>query len=420
MTKIFNIFKGDKCIWGLFLLFCIISIIEVYSASSILTYKTEDYANPILKHIGMLVIGFFAMVMVLHIPCSKFKILIPFLLIFSFIFLIVALLNGESTNGAQRWVSLFGIQFQPSEIAKGTAVLTIAQILSFTQTEVGADKRAFSYILWVCLPLIGLIFFENFSTAALLFAVMFMMMVIGRIPKKYILRLVLCVVVSVTIAVLVVLGVGKTDKQLALDSGSANTETTLTQDDGTSLIKRQGLLHRFDTWKNRITGFLSSDEIDYKNYDWDKNGQKAHARIAIATGGLTGKMPGNSVERDWLPQAFADFIYAIIIEEMGLFGALIVVILYIILLFRVSKIANKCERNFPAFLVLGLGLLICTQAFFNMCVTVGLAPITGQPLPFISKGGTSTVINCIYLGMILSVSHTAKKRKTELEIVKEV
>ncbi len=420
MTKIFNIFKGDKCIWILFLFFCTISIVEVYSASSILTYKTEDYANPILKHAGMLVIGFFAMVMVLHIPCSKFKILIPFLLVFSFIFLLVALCNGESTNGAQRWVSILGIQFQPSEIAKGTAVLTIAQILSFTQTELGADKRAFSYILWVCLPLIVLIFFENFSTAALLFIVMLMMMIIGRIPKKYILRLLLWVGIIGAISVLIVFGVGKTDKQLASNNSSVHTETTVAQEDGSSLIKRHGLLHRCDTWKNRITSFLSSDEIDYKNYDWDKNGQKAHAKIAIATGGLTGTLPGNSVERDWLPQAFADFIYAIIIEEMGLFGALVVVIMYIILLFRVAKIANKCERNFPAFLVLGLGLLICTQAFFNMCVTVGLAPITGQPLPLISKGGTSTIINCIYLGMILSVSHTAKKRKTESEIVKDL
>ena len=138
-----------------------------------------------------------------------------------------------------------------------------------------------------------------------------------------------------------------------------------------------------------------------------------HANIAIASSNVVGKGPGNSVERDFLSQAFSDFIYAIIIEEMGIIGAVAVAFLYIVLLFRTGRIANRCENNFPAFLAMGLALLLVTQALFNMCVAVGLAPVTGQPLPLVSKGGTSTVINCIYVGVILSISRTAKKKNEE-------
>ena len=141
----------------------------------------------------------------------------------------------------------------------------------------------------------------------------------------------------------------------------------------------------------------------------------AHANIAIATSNVIGKGPGNSVERDFLSQAFSDFIYAIIIEELGIFGAIGVAGLYIILLFRTGRIASRCENNFPAFLAMGLAILLVTQAIFNMLVAVGLAPVTGQPLPLISKGGTSTIINCIYIGAILSVSRSAKKREPEKE-----
>ena len=136
----------------------------------------------------------------------------------------------------------------------------------------------------------------------------------------------------------------------------------------------------------------------------------AHANIAIVSSNIIGKGPGNSVERDFLSQAFSDFIYAIIIEEMGIVGATIVVFLYIVLLFRAARIANRCENNFPAFLVMGLALLLVIQAVFNMMVAVGLVPVTGQPLPLISKGGTSTVINCVYIGMILSISRSAKRK----------
>ena len=170
------------------------------------------------------------------------------------------------------------------------------------------------------------------------------------------------------------------------------------------------VFHRASTWKTRIIKQVEGFKGSPNDVDLDKDAQRAHANIAIASSNVIGKGPGNSVERDFLSQAFSDFIYAIIIEEMGILGAIFVALLYIILLFRTRYIANRCENSFPAFLAMGLALLLATQAVMNMWVAVGLAPVTGQPLPLVSKGGTSTIINCIYIGAILSVSRTAKKR----------
>ena len=184
-------------------------------------------------------------------------------------------------------------------------------------------------------------------------------------------------------------------------------------------------LHRFDTWRARIEKFTNDNEVPAAKFDIDKDAQIAHARIAVATSHVVGKGPGNSVQRDFLSQAFSDFIFAIIIEELGLIGGAFVVFLYICLLIRVGRIAKKCERTFPAFLIIGIALLLVSQAIFNMMVAVGLAPVTGQPLPLISKGGTSTLINCAYIGMILSVSrYTAyleeqKERNAQLQMQTE-
>ena len=157
----------------------------------------------------------------------------------------------------------------------------------------------------------------------------------------------------------------------------------------------------------------------FRSYDLDKDAQVAHANIAIVSSNIIGKGPGQSVERDFLSQAFSDFIFAIVIEELGILGAIGVVFLYIVLLYRTARIASRCENNFPAFLAMGLALLLVVQASFNMLVAVGIAPVTGQPLPLISKGGTSTIINCAYIGVILSVSRSAKKRPVKMA-VKEI
>ena len=172
-----------------------------------------------------------------------------------------------------------------------------------------------------------------------------------------------------------------------------------------------GVFHRFATWRNRILKHFNKEEVPPEEYNMEENFQVGHANIAIVSSNIIGRGPGNSLERDYLPQAFSDFIYAIIIEEMGIIGATAVVLLYLILLYRTARIASRCENNFPAFLAMGLALLLVIQATFNMLVAVGLAPVTGQPLPLISKGGTSTIINCVYIGAILSVSRSAKMKK---------
>jgi putative cell division protein ftsW len=342
------------------------------------------------------------------------------MLVISFITLIWVFFAGQSTNGAQRWVSFIGIQFQPSEIAKGTLVLATAQILSALQTDHGADKNAFKFILIVCAFIVPLIGLENLSTAALLCLVILLMMVIGRVPMRQLGKL-----MGVTLALILVIFAGV--MLLGTDRGDVETSKNMTEQVAQQK-KDEGLLgkifHRADTWKSRIDKFTSSKEVTPAEVDLDTDAQVAHANIAIASSNVVGKGPGNSVERDFLSQAFSDFIYAIIIEELGVEGAVAVAVLYIMLLFRTGRIASRCENNFPALLAMGLALLLVTQALFNMCVAVGLAPVTGQPLPLISKGGTSTMINCIYVGVILSVSRSAKKKgepgqgetKTEVSI----
>jgi cell division protein FtsW len=242
---------------------------------------------------------------------------------------------------------------------------------------------------------------ENGSTAMLLFGVVYLMMWIGGIPWQQMAKL------TVVVFTLLALGVG-----------------TVMLIPATKYSKLP-MMHRVETWQNRIKGFSEDKEaVPAAKYDIDKDAQIAHANIAIASSHLIGKGPGNSVQRDFLSQAFSDFIFAIVIEELGLvFGGLGVVILYIWLLIRCCKIAQRCERNFPAFMVIGIGILLVAQAVLNMAVAVGLFPVTGQPLPLISKGGTSTIINCIYIGIILGVSryndevhdHDEQERETATE-----
>lgn len=412
--KLSNLFKGDKVIWMVFFFLCIISIVEVFSASSELTYKGGNYLTPIIKHMALIVVGFGLMVVTLNINCKYFKLLTPIMLLFAGILLLLVLGLGQSTNGASRWIPIMGVQFQPSEMAKGALVLMTAQILSAMQTDKGADRKAMRYIIQMALPFLVLIGLENLSTAALLAAVIFFMMIIGRVPSKQIGKLVLTVVLLIVMVVTAVMAIGEdTEKegqpQNLTEQTLANGQTVRTENSK----GHKGVLHRLDTWKSRIDKFLNSKEVPPEKVDLDKGAQEAHAKIAIATSNIVGRGPGNSVQRDFLAQAFSDFIYAIIIEETGIEGAFVVAMLYIILLFRTGRIANRCENNYPAFLAMGLALLLVVQALFNMCVAVGLVPVTGQPLPLISKGGTSTIVNCVYIGIILSVSRTAKKVKDD-------
>lgn len=402
MDLLRNIFKGDKVIWIIFLFLCLISIIEVFSAASTLTYKSGDHWGPITQHSIILMIGVGIVVLMHHIPYRWFQVFPVFLYPLSLLLLVfvtvMGAITGDRVNGAARWMTFMGIQFQPSEIAKMSIIILVSFLLSKKQDEEGANPKIFKYIMFFVLPVCALIFIENFSTAILLFGVVFLMMFIGRIAARKLLA------VIGTIVLLGGLAVG------AVFMVPDQTEVPV--------------LHRAETWKNRIANFFDTKRVSPNEFDINKDAQKAHARIAIATSNVVGKMPGNSVQRDFLSQAFSDFIFAIIIEELGLLGGGFVLILYIWLLIRAGKIAAKCDRAFPVFLVLGIALMMVTQALLNMAVAVGLFPITGQPLPLISKGGTATWINCVYIGMILSVSRyaahleelKAKDAKLALEI----
>ena len=409
-----NIFKGDKVIWMVFFFLCLISVIEVYSASAQLTYKAGSYIAPMIKHIGLLVVGIFFMVVTLNIKCRYFKVLTPFMLAISLAMLIAVFFMGQSTNGAQRWMSILGIQFQPSEIAKGTMVLVTAQILSSLQTENGADKHAFRYILYVCIPIVPLIMLENLSTAILLCLVIFMMMILGRVPMRQLGKLLTVAMVGVVMMVSAIMMFGTDKEKMPKVAGKQLTEQVQPQEKKEKNVVEK-VFHRFDTWKARIDKFLSHEVVTPDKIDLNKDAQVAYANIAIASSNVAGKGPGNSEQCDFIPQAYSDFIFAIIIEEMGIEGAFFVALLYIILLYRTGRIASRCENNFPALFAMGLALMLVTQALFNMCVAVGLAPVTGQPLPLISKGGTATIINCVYIGVILSISRSAQKKPEIIE-----
>ena len=400
MGLIKDLFKGDKVIWIIFLFLCLISVIEVFSAASTLTYKSGDHWGPITQHSVILMVGAVVVVLIHNIPCKYFSVLPFFLLPLSCVLLIfvmgMGIITGDRVNGAARWMTFFGIQFQPSELAKMAVIIVTAFILSKFQEEDGANPKAFKYIMWI----VGIVFIliapENGSTAALLFGVVFLMMLIGRIPWKLLGKLTALIGIALTIFVSIIM---------------------ITP---ASVYNKIPGLHRVETWQSRIKGFFEDKEaVPAAKYDIDKDAQIAHANIAIATSHVIGKMPGNSVQRDFLSQAFSDFIFAIVIEELGLLGGAFIVMLYLWLLIRAGRIAKRCDKYFPAFLVMGIALLLVCQAMLNMMVAVGLFPVTGQPLPLISKGGTSTLINCAYIGMILSVSRyviqkeEARKQKEE-------
>jgi len=387
MDLLKNFFKGDKAIWIIYLFLCLISIVEVFSASSTLTYKSGDHWGPITNHLTLLMVGTIAVWIVHNIPCRWFKTFIALLPI-SWALLIAVFVIGALTNGAKRWIDLGFIQFQPSEVAKMATIITVAFILSRMQEENGANKKAFKYICGITAATCGLIVTENLSTAVLLAGSVFLLMFVGRVPFKQ-LRL----LAGIGFACIII-GVG-----------------TIKYIPGEAWDKIG--LHRMVTWQSRLNNHFDESEIPAAKFDIDNDAQIAHANIAIASSHILGKGPGNSVQRDFLSQAFSDFIYAIIIEELGLVGGAFVAILYILLLMRIAKIARNCDKSYYIFLVTGIGILLVLQATFNMLVAVGIMPVTGQPLPLISKGGTSTLVNCVYIGMILSISRYVNDLKRQ-------
>lgn len=385
-----KLFKGDRVIWFVLMIFCFISIVEVFSAASTLTFKTDNYWGPISRHVLIMMGGVMIAIGLCHVPFKWYRVVPYGLLPLSIILLIAVFVFGRSTNDASRWLNIFGFQFQPSELAKLAVVTAVALILSNNQDEKGTNPKAFKAILWVTGITCVFIISENLSTALLLAFVVFLMMIVGRIPGRQMARLIaFALLAGITAVGLLVVTPAET-------------------------LEKAGPLSRAVTWQSRIKSFfIVKENVPPEKYDINENYQRAHANIAIATSNVVGKMPGNSVQRDSLAQAFSDFIFAIIIEELGLAGGAFVVLLYIIILVRAGSIARKCDSSFAAFLVMGLALMMVVQAIVNMMVAVDIIPITGQPLPLISRGGTAQLINCAYIGIILSVSRYANQKEEE-------
>ena len=374
-----KLFKGDRVIWIIFMFLCLISVVEVFSATSTIAYKNANHWAPIVRHATFLLGGFVLVLLLHNIPCRFFPAFI-LLLPVSVLMLLVTPFVGINANDAHRWLEIFGIQFQPSEFAKLASIVFIAFLLS--KRNKFTDDQIFKYILIGVGATCVLILPENFSTAFMLFGVCFLMMFIGQLPLKKLGKLAGVLILGLVVFIVLL----------------RFTPAGVTQ----------YLPDRFSTWQGRLERFFDGHESDtdengvYKITD--DNYPVSHAKIAIARGGLFGQLPGHGQQRDFLPQAYSDFIYAIIIEELGVVGGVFVLMLYIMLLVRVGMIARKCDKAFPKYLVLGCGLLVVVQALANMAVAVNLIPVTGQPMPLVSRGGTSTVISCIYFGIILSVS----------------
>ncbi|HJV76750.1 MAG TPA: FtsW/RodA/SpoVE family cell cycle protein [Paludibacter sp.] len=382
--------KGDTTLWVVFIALCILSIIEMYSASSTLAYKAANHAAPMLRHVGFLLLGGVIAFAVHLVPYKYIRIVSYFGLLLSAALLVFVLFKGHSENDAARWLVIGGVQFQPSELAKLSVIIVAADLISRIRDNKKDEWVYFRNTVIMLIAICGLILLENFSTAFILFAVVFIMMFIGRISIKYLASMAGILVISL------VIGYG-----------------------AVKAIPESSMPHMFKrayTWVARIERHSDKEGKTNKYVINDKNRQEKYGQIAIARGGVFGVMPGNSVERDYLPQAYSDFIYSIIVEEMGLIGGIIVIILYLILLFRAGQIATKCSSVFPAILVIGLSLMIVIQTFINMSVATSLIPVTGQPLPLVSRGGTSILITCIYFGIIFGIT---RQIKDELPIEEE-
>ena len=382
-------FKGDGKVWMVFTCLCLISIVEVYSACSSMTYKTGHYWMPVVEHAAYVGMGFILTWLIHLIPSNYFKILCAVGLILALPMQITTLFT-EKVNDASRWIEFGGKTIQPAEVVKISLVGTAALFMATMRDEKGMRRNTFFFLLGVTALFVLLILPENASTAGIITLVMGGMFIVGKAPAKYMLWL-----TGMLAGVLMIVG----------------AFFMLVTPDQLNEMKESPLLHRVPTWVERVKG--EERPADPAQYNVHENLQATHAKIAIATCGVLGKGPGNSVERDFLPQSYSDFIYTIILEEGGIAFGGVVMLLYLLLMWRTYKIARQCKALFPAFLVMGLSMMMVVQAMVNMAVAVGAFPITGQPLPLISRGGTSTFISCAYLGMILSVSHTARKKKTD-------
>jgi len=375
-------FKGDKVIWGVIFILSIFSLLAVYSSTGTLAYKYQEgnTAYYIVKHFVLLAVGLGIIYITHLIPYKYYSRLSQMFLYISVFLLAITLVMGTSLNQATRWLTLpgLGLTIQTSDLAKLALIMYLARVLSMRQDQNkindlnGVMVSLFFPVLLVC----GLIMPANLSTALILAVTSFLLMFIGRVKIKYLLSV---SAVGLVVIAIVITGV--------LMSGKSSG--------------------RIGTWQKRIESFVSGESED--NY------QVEQSKIAIATGGIFGKGPGNSTQRNFLPHPYSDFIYAIIIEEYGLIGGVFVLFLYLFLLYRAGVIVRKSNRTFAAFLAIGLSISLVFQAMINMGVAVHLFPVTGQTLPLVSMGGSSILFTGVAFGVILSVSRSVDKNSELLD-----
>jgi len=371
-NKIAAELRGDRTIWMIIAVMSIISILAVYSATGSLAWQARggNTTSYLMRHSIMLAFGLFLIYVCHRIHYRRYQQMAPLLLAISVPLLALTLIFGMSINEASRWIEIpiLSFSFQPSDFAKLALVVYVAKILTKKQEYITNFKEAFMPIIVPVLVVCGLIAPANLSTALVLFCTCIALMFVGRVSPKYIFLLGLLGVV--VFAGLIVLGRFEPD------------------------------LVRVDTWTSRVQDYLHNPDGGY---------QVQQAKIAIARGGIFGAGPGNSIARNFLPYSHADFIYAIICEEYGLIGGVLVLGLYVMLFFRTVTLVTKSPKAFGAFLAIGLSLMLTVQALANIAVSVHLVPATGLTLPMISMGGTSLVFTSIALGMILSVSKFIEK-----------
>lgn len=380
ISSILDKTKGDRWIWLIIILLSMISILTVYSATGTIAYNkgvtVEKYL--LYKHVVFVVMGV-VMIYVAHLLDYRYYAGISKILMLITIPLLIYTLFTGQINGASRWVQVpvIGLTFQTSDLAKLSLITFLARILTKKQENIKDVKNSFLPIMGSVVIVFGLIAKANLSTGLMLFGVSILLLIVGRVSIKQI-----SIVCAGGLFMIVLLFL--------------TTE-------------------RAATWNSRIEAFMHP-ELQTS----DKNFQANHSKIALATGGVFGKGPGNSTERNFLPHPYSDFIFAIIVEEYGTLGAMVVVLLYIVLLYRCVRIVTKAPKAFGALLAAGLSFSLTIQAFANMAVAVGLGPVTGVPLPLVSMGGTSLIFTSIAFGIILSVSKDVEEYGSKKIIVGEI
>ncbi len=379
-------FKGDKAIWGLVALFMIYSLLAVYSSSVGVAFRSYGGNTTyfLRTQFIMLVLSLIIIVVVHYLPYRIYFSMAGLFLIVAAGLLVLTFVFGSRVNEATRWLVIpgIGISLQTSDVAKVALVIYLARSLAKYQNDLNDFMLVSKYFMIPVAVICGLIMPENLSTAVMIFGISIIIMFIGRVPFKFLLAYIGIAIVAIVLFAMVLTIVMKSN--------------------------------RVEVWKNRIENYFSGKE------DPDGDYQANQAKIAISTGGLFGKAPGKSTQRNMLPQSNSDFIFAIIIEEYGLiFGAIPLILAYMILLFRGITIAKKCETAFPAYMVMGLIIMIVVQAILNMLVAVGLFPVTGQTLPMVSWGRTSVLMMSFSIGAILSVSRVVNARIKNEELPEE-